>query len=168
VGGIDQLEMARQRVRTAKSADELRAALAVVLPLDPGLSLAQTAKALGRSASVVCRLRTRYCKEAQGQESARRPKRQLRNRASATLEEEARILDEVIEEANTEGILAVPPLQEKIQARLGKPVSLATIYRMLARHGWRKNMPDERRSRADAIAREDRGENSRNVWRKSS
>ena len=48
-GGVDQLAEAREALRTAKTADELRAAQAVVLPLEPGLSLAQTAKAIGRS-----------------------------------------------------------------------------------------------------------------------
>lgn len=48
-GGVDQLAEAREALRTAKTADELRAAQAVVLPLELGLSLAQTAKAIGRS-----------------------------------------------------------------------------------------------------------------------
>lgn len=48
-GGKDQLAMAREAIRTAKTADELRAAQAVVLPLELGLSIAQTAIAIGRS-----------------------------------------------------------------------------------------------------------------------
>ncbi len=38
-GGADQLEWARGLLRTAKTADELRVAQAVVLPLELGLSL---------------------------------------------------------------------------------------------------------------------------------
>ena len=48
-GGVEQLAEAREALRTAKTAAELRAAQAVVLPLELGLSLAQTAKAIGRS-----------------------------------------------------------------------------------------------------------------------
>jgi len=48
-GGVGQLAEAREALRTAKTAAELRAAQAVVLPLELGLSLAQTAKAIGRS-----------------------------------------------------------------------------------------------------------------------
>ena len=36
-GGVDQLAEAREALRTAKTADELRAAQAVVLPLELGL-----------------------------------------------------------------------------------------------------------------------------------
>ena len=51
---------ARAAMRTAKTADELRAAQAVVLPLDYGLSLAQTARVIGRSVPWTCRLRNRF------------------------------------------------------------------------------------------------------------
>jgi len=40
-GGKDQLTMAREALHKAKTADELRAAQAVVLPLELGLSIAQ-------------------------------------------------------------------------------------------------------------------------------
>jgi hypothetical protein len=68
-------------VRTAKTADELRTAQAVVLPLELGLSLAQTAQAIGRSVGATCTLRTRSCKVARREREAPRPKRALRNRA---------------------------------------------------------------------------------------
>lgn len=47
-GGTDQIESAKALLRTAKTADELRTAQAVLLPLELGLSLEQTAKAIGR------------------------------------------------------------------------------------------------------------------------
>jgi len=46
VGGKDQLTMAREALRKAKIADELSAAQAVVLPLELGWSIAQTATQL--------------------------------------------------------------------------------------------------------------------------
>jgi hypothetical protein len=95
-GGADQLAAARGLLRTAKTADELRTAQAVVLPLELGLSLEQTATAIGRSVGATCALRTRYCKVARRERAAPRPKRALRNRAHATLEREAQILDEVL------------------------------------------------------------------------
>ena len=98
-GGVDQLAEAREALRTAKTAAELRAAQAVVLPLELGLSLAQTAKAIGRSVGATCTLRTRYCQVARHEREAPRPKRMLRNRANATLEREAQILDDVLENA---------------------------------------------------------------------
>ena len=130
-GGADQLASARELLRTAKTADELRTAQAVLLPLELGLSLEQTAKAIGRSVGATCNLRTRYCKVARHERNAPRSKRALRNRANTTLEREAQIVDEVLEGAMRGGVVVVPPLKEKVEERLGKPVALSTIYRML-------------------------------------
>lgn len=137
-GGTDQLASARALLRAAKTADELRTAQAVLLPLELGLSLQQTAQAIGRSIGATCNLRTRYCKMARTISKTPRPKHTLRNRANATLEREAQILDEVLAEAMRDGVVVVPPLKAKVEQRLGKPVALSTIYRMLARNGWRK------------------------------
>ena len=127
-GGVDQLASAKELLRTAKTAEDLRTAQAVLLPLELGLSLEQTAKAIGRSVGATCNLRTRYCKVARHEREAPRPKRALRNRANATLEREAHILDEVLEGAMRGGVVIVPPLKEKIEDRLGKSVALSTVY----------------------------------------
>lgn len=166
-GGSDQLEMAREALRVAKTADELRVAQAVVLPLALGLSLKQTAKAIGRSVGATCKLRTRYCKVARRELEAPRTKRALRNRANATLEREVQILEEVLKDAMQGGIVIVPPLKEKIEKKLGKSVALSTVYRMLARNGWRKLAPDTAHPQGDATAREDWKKNFRGSWRKS-
>ena len=166
-GGVGQLAEAREALRMAKTAAELRAAQAVVLPLELGLSLAQTAKAIGRSVGATCTLRTRYCQVARHEREAPRPKRMLRNRANATLEREAQILDEVLENAMRGGVFIVPPLQGEIAKRLGKPVALSTIYRMLARNGWRKLAPDTAHPQGDAAVREDWKKNFRGSWAKS-
>lgn len=167
-GGADQLAAARELLRTAKTADELRTAQAVVLPLELGLSLEQTARAIGRSVGATCTLRTRYCKVARHEREAPRSKRALRNRAHATLEREAQILDDVLAGAMRGGVVVVPPLKENVEERLGKPVALSTIYRMLARNGWRKLAPDTAHPQGDAVVREDWKKNSRGRWTKSS
>ena len=165
--GADQIASARELLRAAKTADELRTAQAVLLPLELGLSLEQTAKAIGRSVGATCNLRTRYCKVARHERAAPRSKRELRNRANATLDREAKILDEVLEGAMRGGVVVVPPLKEKIAERLGKPVALSTIYRMLARNGWRKLAPDTAHPQGNPSAREDWKKNSRGTWIKS-
>lgn len=47
--GGDRVEEARQMLVGAKTLEQLRQAQSVVLPLDYGLSLEQTARAIGRS-----------------------------------------------------------------------------------------------------------------------
>ncbi|MBK6959153.1 MAG: winged helix-turn-helix domain-containing protein, partial [Nitrosomonas sp.] len=34
--------------------------------------------------------------------------------------------------------MVVPPFADQLRQKIGVPLSLSAIYRMLARHGWRK------------------------------
>jgi len=88
--GAEHLEAARELLRTAKTAEQLRLAQAVLLPLQLGLSLQQTAAAIGRSVRVTCGMRTRFAAVREGRRAAPRSKRDLRNRATATLAQEER------------------------------------------------------------------------------
>ncbi len=81
-GGVTDMEWVRERVAKARSADELRQAQAILLPLELGLSLEQTAVALG-------------------------PR-----------------------------------------------IALSTLYRVLARHGWRKLAPDTAHPKGDPLQRD--------------
>ncbi len=63
-----------------------RVAQVTVLPLVLGLSLEQTVLAIGRSVGISCRLRTRYDPEMEEKKKITRSKRELRNRAKASLE----------------------------------------------------------------------------------
>jgi len=154
-------------MRTAKTAEELRRAQAVLLPLTLGFSMQQTAAAIGRSVGATCSMRTRFLAVHEGRRPAARSKRELRNRASTTLQEEARVLDEVFSGACEGQVLVVPQLKPRIDQRLGKTLSLSSIYRMLARHGWRKLAPDTAHPHGDAQVREDWKKNSAQRWFKS-
>lgn len=81
-------------------------------------------------------MRTRFSKVAAGEMSAPRSKRQLRNRANADLERERKILDEVLPDAATAGVVVISRVKPAIEAKLGKTLALSSVYRMLARHGW--------------------------------
>jgi hypothetical protein len=50
---------------------------------------------------------------------------------------------------------------------LGLSLALSTIYRMLARNGWRKLAPDTAHPQGDAAVREDWKKNFRGSWAKS-
>ncbi|OFC31209.1 winged helix-turn-helix domain-containing protein [Acidithiobacillus caldus] len=158
-GGIEHVVAARELLRSAKTAAELRRAQAVLFPLDLGLSLEQTARAIGRSVNATCAIRTRFAKIAEGVMEPPRVKTTLRNHALADLEREASILDEVLADAQKGGIVVIPQLKPLMEAKLGKSVALSTIYRMLARHGWRKLAPDTYHPQGDVKRRE--------VWKKN-
>ena len=162
--GADQLEAAKALLKKARTAEELRAAQAIVLPLALGLSIAQTAAVIGRSVGVTCTMRTRFSRVLGGEKKMTRSKRELRNRARASLEREAEILDEVLDQAATGGVVIVPPLKPAIEAKLGKTMALSTLYQMLSRHGWRKLAPDKSHPKADPAAGDEWKKNFPSGW----
>jgi len=166
-GGAEHIELARKLLKTARTADDLRLAQSVLLPLELGLSIEQTALAIGRSSGATCTMRTRFAKVTAGEMVAPRSKRQLRNRAKVNLERERQILDEVLIDAAMGGVIVIPRVKPTIEAKLGKTLALSTLYRMLARHGWRKLAPDTHHPQGDPEAREDWKKNSPALWTKS-
>ncbi len=103
---------------TAWSVDELKMAQAVVLPLERGLTLRQTAAALGLSPGWVCRLRRRFERIVRGEETSK-PKRGGRRRELLTPEPEAAFLAPYAEQAKAGGLLVVPPIQVALESYLG-------------------------------------------------
>ncbi len=112
-------------------------------------------------------MRTRFCRVARKEQAMPRSKRELRNRAYTNREHDVEILDEVLTGAMEGGIVIVPPLKAKVEEKLGKGISLSTLYRMLARNGWRKLAPDTVHPKGKPEVREDWKKNSRNAWMKS-
>jgi hypothetical protein len=165
-GGMDELMWARELVARARSAEELRQAQSVLLPLELGLSLEQTACAIGRSVSMTCKLRNRRRRELAQEIEPKKPKRELRNHALASLEREAALLDQVLAEAASGGVVVIPQLLPAFEKALGKSLNLSTLYRMLARHGWRKLAPDTAHPQGDPQRREDFKKNSAPIWQK--
>ena len=165
-GGVGELQWAREKVASARSAEELRQAQAVLLPLELGLSLEQTASAIGRSVSMTCKLRNRRRRELAQKLEPKKHKRQLRNHAHASLDKEAAALDHVLAEACGGGVVIIPWLLPAFEAALGKSLNLSTLYRMLARHGWRKLAPDTAHPQGNPGRREDFKKNSVPTWRK--
>lgn len=153
------LDAAEQAVKRAGGARELREALAVLLPVLHGLSLEDTGRLIGRSRATVVRLRGRF---KQGVEHPEQTPRQWggRRRQNMTQEEEAVFLAPFFEQAKQGGILVVAPIQAAYEKALGRKVPESTVYRLLARHGWRKIAPRPRHPKGDPQAQE--------AWKKNS
>ena len=165
-GGGKELAWAREQVSKARGADDLRQAQAILLPLELGLSLEQTALAIGRSVSLTCKLRNRKRRERANEIPVRKTKRELRNRATATLAQEAALLDRVLAEAGGGGVVVIPSLKPAFEKALGREIASSTLYRMLARHGWRKLAPDTAHPKGDPERREEFKKNSPAIWQK--
>ena len=157
--GAEVLEMAQEMIRRAKSVDELRQAQAVVLPLAYGLSLEQTAQAVGLSVVWTCRLRNRFLAgETVGDGQRQRPGG--RRRQIMSVEREAQVLAPFLERARSGGVLVVPQIKAELEAAVGRPMALSSVYKLLHRHNWRKLAPDKRHPQSDPAAQEEWKKNS--------
>jgi transposase len=164
--GQDVLDDALQAIGFAKTIEQLRQAQALALPLQYGMSLAQTAQAIGISTGWVCRLRNQFIR-GQIAEDGSKPVRGGRHRENFTHEQEAELLKPFLEEAGKGGILVVGKIKPQLEAALGREMGLSTVYKLLHRHNWRKLAPDKRHPQSDPQAQEDWKKNSPKNSRKS-
>ena len=67
-----------------------------------------------------------------------------------SLEEERQLLQEVLAQSEKGGILEASRVKAAYEQVLSRKVPKSTIYRMLARHGWRKVVPRPRHPKSDA------------------
>src|SRR5664279_113648 len=90
--GSELLEQAKACLAKARTVEELRQSQAVVLPLEFGLSLEQTAQAIGVSVGWACQLRRRFVRAGgvpeggYGRKGGRRREHLTRNEEAAFLE----------------------------------------------------------------------------------
>ncbi|MCF8169457.1 MAG: winged helix-turn-helix domain-containing protein [Rhodoferax sp.] len=69
--------------------------------------------------------------------------------------------------SETGEVLIAAPLRSALAQRLGRPVAASVIYRMLARHGWRKVAPDTRHPKSNALIQEEWKKNFPKHWQPS-
>jgi hypothetical protein len=67
-----------------------------------------------------------------------------RRQSLLTPEEEVDFLKPWLASAATGHLVVVAPIRAALAQRLGQPVKPSVVYRLLARHGWRKVAPDTR------------------------
>ena len=146
--------------------EALRCAQAVLLPAMLGATLEQTAAALGVGRATVSRLQARLRQQCSTPEAAK-PSWGGRRRASMTPEEERSFLAPWAQASSAGGVLVVSPLRAALAQRLGRPVAASVLYRMLARHGWRKVAPDTRHPKSDSQVQEEWKKNSPKLWHPS-
>lgn len=165
---IDTNLVAQAQAAVAKTTDldEFRCAQAVLLPALLGATLAQTAALLGVGRATVPRLQARLRAQCAAPAAAR-PSWGGRRRESLSLAEERRFLAPWAEDCKAGRVLVVSPIRAALAQRLGRPVAASVVYRMLARHGWRKVAPDTRHPKSDPKVQEDWKKNCPKQWRPS-
>jgi len=134
-------ECAKSSVQETDNAHELRKAQAVLLPALFSLDLVATGVAIGRSRASVCRLQAEFKADCTGTHVASQ-KRGGRRRQNMPLEQESQLLEPFFKHAIEGQALAVEKIHKAYERAIGKKVPASTIYRLLARHGWRPPKAD--------------------------
>ena len=157
------VKRAQLTAATSTSVETLRQCQAVLLPALFGATLEQTATVLGVGRATVARLQTTFRK--QGTAGAG-PARNWGGRRQSLLtpEEEVAFLKPWLEKAAGGGLVVVSPLRAALAQRLGQPVKPSVVYRLLARHGWRKVAPDTRHPKSKPAVQEEWKKNSPKRW----
>jgi hypothetical protein len=156
----NEIKIALELVTKAKTLQELRQGQSILLPVLTGATLDTTAEILGLSRDRVCVLRRRFSDLAETPGIKIRERRGGRRRELLSIEEEKAFLAPWIEKAEAGGVLVVPPIHVAFQELVGHEVPKSTVYRLLARHGWRKVTPDTRHPKSDAASQEEFKKNS--------
>jgi len=146
------LQSAMEAARKAKTADELRAAQAVILPGLLGFSDRASGELLGRSRGTVVRKRNEFRQQHYRKDPVAR-NWGGRRYGYLSLDQERQFLSRFFDEASHGSILIVSEIKRTFEALVGRKVAKTTIYRMLDRHGWRKIVPRPRHPKSDAKAR---------------
>lgn len=153
------VDAAREVMKSTKDAEELRRALSVVLSGALGLTLPAVAGLMGRSRATVVRLRKQFKDWYFGYEV--RKKWGGRRREYLTPEGEQDFLAGFFDDASRGGVLVVSEVKKSLEEKLGHDVAETTVYRMLARHGWRKIVPRRRHPKNSKPVQEDFKKNSK-------
>lgn len=122
----------------------------VLLRATLGLSAAQIAQLLGWSTATVHVLHSRWAREGEAIFEVRGrggPRHQY-----LSDQEEQQVLAPFLKRAEAGDMLRVAQIQQAYEQHLGKTVAPSTVYRLLARHGWRKVVPRPRHPKADRAA----------------
>ena len=156
----DEVQKAKQLRDQATTVAEYRKALSVILVAEHGFDADRAAGALGISRRTVFRDRDKI----RNQDGSCANTWGGRRNASMTIEEEQAFLAQWNTQAIQGGILTVPPIHAALVETLGHDIPLATTYRLLARHGWRKVQPDTKHPKGDPATQEEFKKNSRKRW----
>jgi len=139
-------------LKRAKSKEEYQRALCLWLRVEQGLPARAIAKMLGMSFGGVRNIHSRYLQRGEGILTNAPIGGRLH--ANMELAEEKAFLAPFEKAAANSGILVVSDIHKAYEKLIGYEVPASTIYRLLARHNWRKVAPRPSHPKADIVKQE--------------
>lgn len=137
-------------MKKAEGKPEFQRIQCILLWATLGASAKDIAQVVGWTTGTVRVMHSQYAKE--GDTFFDVVHRGGRHRQNMSLEQEEAFLAPFFDRAKAGGILVVTEIKAAYEAQLGRGVAESTVYRMLARHGWRKIAPRPRHPKADPAA----------------
>jgi transposase len=141
-------ESLKELLRKTKNKADFQRVQCIWLRAAFGMSSEQVAQAVGFSPATVKKLWCQYF--SGGEEILIGQGRGGRRWANLSLEEEEKVLVHFFQRAKGGEVLVVNEVKAAYEEAVGRSVPKSTVYRMLARHGWRKIAPRPRHPKADA------------------
>lgn len=138
--GNEALAKALEAVASAKTADQLRIAQAVLLPLQPGMTLEETARVVGRSVGWVARKRREFiCNDG-----VIRPAAPRGGRRYSLIEEsvEFDLIRQAVMHSYKTRCDMKSEIRRRLEGHLERDLSESTLYSIIDRFGkkmWTKN-----------------------------
>ena len=154
-GAKESLERLLKKVKTKTHFQRVQC---IWLRASLGLSSQDVSVAISWNVSSVRHLQARYLKE--GETVLQASRRGGRYRANMTSDEENTLLSSFVEKSARGEVLIVSEIKRAYEKAVGHTVPKSTIYRILARHGWRKITPRPHHPKADVPLQEEFKKNS--------
>jgi len=114
-----------------------------------GLSAQKIAEVVGLNRGSVEQIIARYLKD--GAKTLESVGGGGRRHAYLTVEEERIFVKRFVPKASEGGIVVVNEIINEFEDLIGHKVAESTVYRLLARHGWRKIAPRPKHPKADRL-----------------
>lgn len=145
-------------LKRARTKDDFRRVQCVWLRSALSLDAEMIAVAIGWSPSRVRAVQGQFFRE--GEKALFGIGRGGRRNENLRPEQENALLANFLERAQAGGVLEVSQIKTAYENTVGHPVPKSTVYRMLARHGWRKIAPRPRHPHTDTAVQEEWKKNS--------
>ena len=126
-------------LKQSTSKSQLQRIQCVLLRARQSMTCNEVAATVGWSAGWVRQVWSAYLNE--GLAGLVCQERGGRRRSNLSLDEETSLMESFGDRARSGGILVVSDIHRAYEREAGHEVPKSTIYRMLARHGWRKVAP---------------------------
>ena len=134
-------------LRESDSKAQLQRIQCVLLRARQGMNSEQIAQVIGWNAGWVRQVWAAFLHH--GPQAVISKARGGRLRANLTVEQERALVESFEVKARAGGLLVVSDIHAAYEREVGHAVPKSTIYRMLARHGWRKVAPRPRHPKND-------------------